>query len=164
MSEHDRTLCDNCLREQYADFKHECIHEAMARNRGWLAKYSIHSWPRWDYSTDDATLTFSEDGVAKVICQMQVVGSIQGDSWEWSWGNSNFPDTCRRRMSEVNDFGEEKQWEQLTTLFLTSDEYVGWECASVACHVLNGEGAYRCPSSDGDGAVFVVVLSSEFVQ
>ncbi len=56
----------------------------MAKNEKWLAYYKINSWPRWDYSTEEATLTFSASGVAKVICQIQVVGTTEGTSWEWS--------------------------------------------------------------------------------
>jgi hypothetical protein len=66
-------------------------------------------------------------------------------------------------MQEVNEFGQEKKWEKLTTLFLNNDEYLGWECASIASHVLNGIGAYRCPSGDGN-FVYVVILSSRFVN
>jgi hypothetical protein len=138
----------------------------MDQNKVWIEKFRVNSWPRWDYSMEDATLTFSDEGRAKVICQIEVAGSTTPESWEWAWGNPNFPITCRERMGLVHAFGEEKEWDRLTTLFLESDEYVGWECASVASHVLGGIGVYRCPSSDGgpEDAVYVVVLSAEFVN
>jgi hypothetical protein len=105
MESHDRHLCASCLQEEYETFSHECVHESIAKNEKWLAHYRIHSWPRWDYSSEDATITFSEAGIAKVICQMQVVGTTEGDSWEWSWNNPKFPESCKRRMSEVQKFG-----------------------------------------------------------
>lgn len=113
-----------------------------------------------------ATLTFSENGEAKVVCDIEVVGSTTADSWEWSWGNETLPIECRARMGLVFEFGEHKQWNRLTTLFLESDEYVGWECASVASHILGGIGIYKCPSSDGDKAhaVYVVILSVNFAN
>lgn len=134
----------------------------MAKNDRWFEHYKIDSWPRWDYSMDEATLTFSEAGTPKVICQMQVVGSTEGDSWEWSWGNKNLPDPCKTLMFKVKEFGAVKQWDQLTSLFLTNDEYLGWECASIALHVLNGIFAYRCPNK-GD-FLYLVVLSAQFVS
>ena len=166
MSDHDRHLCETCLLEEYESFSHDCIHESMAKNKLWIEKYGIDEWPRWDYSMENATLIFSNEGKARVICEIEVIGSTAPKSWEWSWGNENFPLTCRKRMGAVYAFGEEKEWNRLTTLFLESDEYVGWECASVASHVLNGIGAYRCPNSGGnkEDAVFVVILSAEFVN
>jgi hypothetical protein len=166
MSEHERHLCDTCLQQEYETFSHDCIHESMAQNEVWLEKFRIGSWPRWDYSMEDTTLTFSEDGRVKVFWKIEVAGSTTPQSWEWSWGNENLPLACRTRMGKIYELGEEKQWERLTTLFLESDEYIGWECASVASHVLNGIGVYRCPTTDGDeeDAVYVVVLSAEFVN
>jgi hypothetical protein len=138
MNDHDRHLCEACLQEEYESFSHSCIHESMAQNELWLEKYAIDSWPRWDYSMENGTLTFSLDGKQKVICQIEVVGSTNAESWEWSWGNENLPLACRRRMKAVYAFGEEKQWSRITTLFLESDKYIGWECSSVASHVLGG--------------------------
>lgn len=164
MSDHDRKLCNACLKKEYEAFRHECVHESMAKNEIWLKEFKINDWPRWDYSMEDATLTFSQDGNPKVVCDMQVVGTTVGDSWEWSWGNHHLPDACRYLMQEVLSFGEEKEWELLTTLFLDNDEYLGWECSSIANHVLNGIGAYRCPDNDESGFVYVVILSSRFVN
>jgi hypothetical protein len=164
MGEHDRLLCTACTEEECEDFKHACIHESMAKNDIWLKKYKIMDWPRWDYSMEDATLTFSEEGKVKVICDMQVVGSTCGNSWEWSWGNITYPMACRNRMDEVRVFGEEKEWGLLSTLFLTNDEYLGWACAAIANHVLNGIGAYRCSSGPEGDFVYVVILASRFVN
>ena len=166
MAEHDRHLCENCLQDEYESFSHICFHESMAHNDVLKEKYRMGKWPRWDYSMDDATLIFSEEGKAKVICSIEVAGSTTPDSWQWSWGNKNIPESCKKRMSEVRAFGEEKQWIRLTTLFLGSDQYVGWECATVASHILGGIGVYKCPSSGltKQDAVFVVILSAEFVN
>ncbi len=166
MSDHDRHLCENCLREEYEEFAHECIHESIAQNELWLDKYRIKHWPRWDYSLEECTLTFSEAGKPKVICDIRAVGSVQGDSWEWSWGNGNLPESCKDRMGVVHSFGKEKQWEKLTSLFLKNDNnYLGWELASVAVHILGGIAVYRCPDSETPGYfMYLVILSSQFVN
>lgn len=137
----------------------------MAKNDVWLKQYRIGTWDRWDYSMEDATLTFSQDGLPAVICRMEVVGSTEPESWEWSWGNETLPLPCRRDMGRIYQLGEEKQWKRLTTLFLETDEYVGWECASIANHVLGGIGVYRCPNEKGpNSAVYLVIRSAEFVH
>lgn len=165
MTDHERDLCETCLRKEYDEFRHACIHESMAKNHIWLEQYAINSWPRWDYSLEDATLTFSKDGLPKVMCRIEVVGSIKGETWEWSWGNESLPFACRRGMGRIHEFGEERQWVRLSTLFLESDEYVGWECAAIANHVLGGIGVYRCPHDRAPrDAVYVVIRSAEFVN
>ena len=165
MSDHDRNLCQACLEEEYDEFAHARTHESMAQNDIWRDKYKINDCPRWDYSLEEATLTFSKEGKPKVICQMQAIGSVEGDSWEWSWGNANFPDACKARMHEVREFGEEKQWPKLTSLFLDSDDYLGWELASVSIHILGGTAVYRCPDSETPGYyMYLAILSSQFVN
>jgi len=165
MSDHDRNLCESCLEAEYDAFAHDLIHKSMAQNEVWLKKYKINDWPRWDYSLEEGTLTFSRDGKAQVICEIEAVGSVEGDSWEWTWGNSNLPDACRSRMHKVREFGEEKEWSKLTSLFLANDDYLGWELASVSVHLLGGIAAYRCPDSEAPGYfMYVAVLSSRFVQ
>jgi hypothetical protein len=81
VSNHEGHLCETRLKEELGEFTHTCVHESMTKNETWFAKYKIDDLPRWDYSMEDATLIFSEDGKAKVICDMQVVGSTQDDSW-----------------------------------------------------------------------------------
>jgi len=147
MSDNPNHLCEPQISEEYEAWAHERIHESIAQNNIWVEKYKINDWPRWDYSLEHATLTFSEDGNLKVVCSIQAVGSAQEDSWEWSWGNANLPDACKTRMSEVKQFGEKKQWGRLASLFLKNEESLGWELASVTVHLLQGIAVYRCPDS-----------------
>jgi hypothetical protein len=165
MNELKRHLCDACLADEYQSWAHERIHESIAQNDIWLAKYKINDWPHWNYSLENCTLTFSQDAKSKVICEIRAVGSVQGDSWEWSWGNKNLPDPCKSRMSEVREFGEHKQWSKLTSLFLDNEEGLGWELASVTAHLLGGTAVYRCPDSQTPGYfMYLVILSSRFVN
>jgi hypothetical protein len=165
MSKHDRHLCEGCLQEEYATYAHNRVHEAMDKQKTWFAEYKIDSLPKWNYSLEDATLTFSEDGKAKVICEIQAVGSVMGNEWEWTWGNKNLPLSCKSHMTVVKEFGEEKNWQKLTSLFLPSDEYLGWELASIAVHLLDGIGVYRCPDSQTPGYfMYLAVLTSRFLN
>jgi hypothetical protein len=165
MSKHERHLCDSCLQNEYETYAHDCVHESMEKNKTLFAKYKIDSWPRWNYSLEDATLTFSEDGKAKVICDIQAVGTTFGDEWEWSWGNKNLPLSCKSRMMAVKEFGEEKNWNKLTSLFLPSDDYLGWELTSIAMHLLGGIGVYRCPDRETpDYFMYLAVLSLRLVN
>jgi hypothetical protein len=164
MSSHEHHLCEACRQDEYDAFAHDRIHESIAQNDVWLKKYRIKSWPRWDYSLEEATLTFSKDGRAKVVCEIQAVGSVQGDSWEWSWGNANLPESCKHKMRAVEKFGRQKGWSKLTSLFLDSNDYLGWELSSVAVHLLGGTAVYRCPDSETPGYfMYLAILSSQFI-
>ena len=151
--------------DDYEEYAHERVHASMAQNDIWFEKYKIGSWPRWDYALDECTLTFSQDGEAKVVCDIRAVGSVQDDSWEWSWGNGNLPDACKEQMDKVREFGAEKGWKKLTTLFLPNDEYLGWELASIAVHLLGGTAVYRCPDNATPGyLMYLAILPSQFVS
>lgn len=170
MSVSHRTLCEVCLQKEYEEFRHTCVHESIDCNARLNETYKLGTWPRWDYQMDDATLIFSKDGEARVICDVEVAGSTEGNTWEWSWGNATMPQSCRSRMCAIHELGTEKNWTRLNTLFLPNDEYVGWECAGIANHLLGGIGVYRCPTSDSKrddhlvDAVYVVILSARFVM
>ena len=169
MKAHSSATCSVCMHETYEEFQHTCLHEAIEMNRVIKETHKLSIWPRWDYQMDDATLIFSQDGKPRIVCAMEVAGSTRGDTWQWSWGNPHLPEACRSRTSIVHDYGQERNWERMTKLFLPNDEYVGWECASIANHLLGGMGVYRCPNSDSKwddhlmDAVYVVILSAEFV-
>ena len=165
MSGHDWNLCPECREEEYETWAHERIHESIERNSLWLKSFKINDWPRWNYSLDDCTLTFSKDGVAEVVCDIQAVGSVQSDSWEWSWGNRNLPDACKTQLHGVREFGETKGWSKLTSLFLENSEHLGWELASVTSHLLHAQAVYRCPDSETPGYfMYLVILASRFVN
>src|SRR6185437_8162477 len=144
----DRHLCPACLESEYETYRHARVHELMELNKHWLEQFKIDYWPRWDYDLDSSTLVFSQNGQRKVIADIEVVGTVHGTSWEWAWGNLNLPEPCRARIGAVREFGEEKQWAKLTTLFLESDDFLGWELTSIAAHILGAKGAYRCPDSE----------------
>jgi hypothetical protein len=79
--------------QELSDFKHKAAHQLMALNEKSGELYQISKWPRWDYDLDEATLTFSRDGIPQVIASVQVVGttSKRGKTWLCAWANSYLP-------------------------------------------------------------------------
>ena len=159
---HNPALCETCKSTDYETFRHACVHESTAKNDVWLDRYKIADWSAWAYSMDEATLTFSQQGRAKLICEIQVVGTVQDDSWQWSWSNNSLSLKARERLSEAKAFGRQKGWMRLSAPFLNSDEYFGWDCAAMARHLLNAESVYRCPTGQ-DSFVYLVILSTHFI-
>jgi hypothetical protein len=93
-------VCDDCFQE----FLHPLVHEAKEKNQRFEDTYGRHE--RWDWDCDSSTLTFSDAGKPKLRIRCSVVGTTEGDSWEWSWANQNFPAHERTDIERVREFGE----------------------------------------------------------
>jgi hypothetical protein len=137
--------------EQYADFRHQCFHDLMKLNELCNQEFSIGKWARWDYDLESATLTFSHEGMPKILADEQVIGTTSDEqrNWEWGWANVNLPLQSVYLTEKIRSFGQQEEAEQLTKKFLPDDEYLGWEMTAIAVRVLGGRGAYRCPVDDG---------------
>ncbi len=136
-------VCDDCFHQ----FLHPLVHELMDKNKRFEERYGRHD--RWDWDEVTVTLTFSDPVKPTVRINVTVVGSTEGDSWEWSWANSNYEARSKIDMEKVHEFGKSNGYEQLTSAFLDADEYTGWEMTAVAAHILNALGAYRFPTDSG---------------
>jgi Family of unknown function (DUF6882) len=136
-------LCDDCFEE----FAHPLVHELMDKNRRFREKYGNHA--RWDWDPDSATLTLSDSAKPTLRIAVSVVGTTEGNSWEWTWANRNFEPHTKIDIDKVRVFGEVNGFEKLTTAFLEADEYTGWKMTSIAAHILDAPGAYRFPRDEG---------------
>jgi hypothetical protein len=136
-------VCDNC----FEDFAHPLVHEAQTKNDRFREKYGQHA--RWDWDNDRSTLTFTDPQKPTLEIDVSIVGTTQGDQWEWSWANKNTPLHCKVDMDKVREFGDAQGYDKLTTAFLDADEYTGWEMTSIAVHVLGAPGSYRFPTDHG---------------
>ena len=150
--------------EQFLKFRHESVHELMRLNELCEQEFHISSWPRWDYDLDFGTLTFSQDGVPRVVASIQVVGttSISGGTWLWAWANQSLPANVTQAMSKVLAFGKAEDITELIESEREDDEYIGWAMTAVAANGLKAKGAYRCPGDNG--FVYVVYSSIEFAN
>jgi len=136
-------VCDDCFDE----FVHPLFHELMGKNERLKEQYGPHA--KWDWDDQAVTLTFSDPEKPTVRVDVTIVGTTQGDSWEWSWANSNIEARSTQDMEKVRAFGEARGYEKLTSSFLEADEYTGWEMTAVSAHVLGALGAYRFPTEHG---------------
>ncbi len=133
--------------QSFEDFVHPLTHEAIAKNDRNREQYGKHS--RWDWDSVMAELTFSDSKNPTLRVDVTIVGTTQGDSWQWSWANGNIPPKSKRDMEKVGEFGETTGYSELTSGFLKADEYTGWEMTAVAAHVLDALGTYRFPTDHG---------------
>jgi hypothetical protein len=137
------SVCDDCFQK----FVHPLVHAGMEKNNAFFSRYGKHAHWNWDDSS--STLTFTDPNLPTVRVDCSVVGTTEGNSWEWSWANKNTPPHAKIDMDKVREFGEENGYEKLTTPFLEADDFTGWEMTAVAEHVLNALGAYCFPTGRG---------------
>lgn len=135
---------------------HQALHEKQAALD---VNYEISKHKRWDYDQAMASLTFSNDGVAAVVADVEFIGShsTTGKSWLWSWANFSLLPSVRSRIEAVAEYGEENGLLHLLVPIWPAEEVDGWELAGVAVHLLNAKGVYRAPSENG--CSFLAILS-----
>ena len=146
----------------YPDWRHEAFKEMEAKNERLRTEFGIGDWPRFDYDIPAGTLTFSEDGVVKVVAQIQVAGSTsaKAGNWRWAWANAQVPPVCSADAALVRAFGEEHGIAELVYESVRDAdlESLGWEMTAVMVRVTNAIGAYRPPRGEG-GSLFLTCKS-----
>ena len=78
-------ISDECFQE----FLHPLVHELMDKNKAFKERYGSHA--RWDWDSDASTLTFTDPAKPTLCIDVTVVGTTEGNSWEWTWANKTFP-------------------------------------------------------------------------
>jgi hypothetical protein len=149
----------------YPDWRHDAFHQLMEKQDNLAKAYGTNTLPRYDYDVDAGILTFSKDGVVKVIADIQVVGTTGSKDWLWGWANEWWPKSVVSDLEAVVRFGEEHGIMELTSGYVSDDDlnHLGWELTAVAVRVLDAVAAYRPPSSEGPGALFLLIKSIRHV-
>ena len=139
----------------YADWRHEAVHLLIEKNQELEETYRLGHWPRYDYDLATRRLIFSEGGIAKVVADIQVVGStsLKAGNWLWAWANSHWPADCVEDSEQAASFGEEHGIDELTSGYVVDDDLnaLGWGLTAVTARLCGAVGAYRPPREDGGG-------------
>jgi hypothetical protein len=115
------------------------------------SKFRLTQWPRYDWDQGTGQLIFSDDGKARVIADIQFVGSIstRSDTWLWSWANDSNDGALTVSAATARKYGESHEMEHLTTATWHAHEEDGWEMTSVTAFLTSAMGAYRTPKEQG---------------
>ncbi|MBA2919031.1 hypothetical protein GON01_14105 [Sphingomonas sp. MAH-20] len=139
----------------YAKWRHDAVHILQEQNARLKEQFRLNSWPRYDYDLAARQLTFSENGRAKVVADIQVVGttSQNAGNWLWAWANSHWPADCIEEAQRARSFGEDHGIEELTSGYVEDDDLngLGWELTAVTARICGAVGAYRPPRDEGGG-------------
>jgi hypothetical protein len=149
----------------YLPWRHDAVHQLQDKNARLESEFRIGKWARYDYDVDAGTLIFSDQGVAKVIAEIQIVGttSAKAGNWLWAWANDHWPVERTLDAERGRAFGEEHGICELTHAYVEDDNLnnLGWELTAVMARVTDALGAYRPP--DDNGALFLSYKSVAWV-
>ncbi len=114
-------------------------------------RYGLSTYQRFDWNQDEGTIVFSNDGVAGLLANIHLVGSVstRTNTWLWSWANESISCKVSDRIREVKRYGELHGIAQLTEPYWSANEVDGWEMTSVSAYLLKTQGAYRTPDENG---------------
>jgi hypothetical protein len=142
----------------YAAWQDQAFEELLEKNHHLETEFKVGHWTRYDYNLLSNTLTFSEQGVPKVVAEIQVAGTTGADDWLWAWANESLPAESAADAARVRAFGQKHGIEVLLDEQTTSGaiEAVGWKLAAVMVRVTSALGAYRAPSRNG-GLLFLTL-------
>jgi hypothetical protein len=150
----------------YPDWRHRAVHDLQEKNERLTSEFRLGTWPRYDYDLDAGILTFSDQGVSKVIAEIQVVGSTsqRAGDWLWAWANSHWPPEMVIDSRLARAFGQEHGVCELTHESLEEEDLnsLGWSLTAVTARLANALGAYRPPRDEG-GALFLIYKSMAWV-
>lgn len=130
------------------------LRELMERNRKELGldRYTEFAWHPWR-----GELVWASGGVPKVVARVQVAGmlSTRNKSWTWGWALTGLPAPVRQDVLKVRQLGEERAVLSLMQPKWAAGEQDAWHMTAIACKLLDGKGAFKCPAPDG--ATFLVL-------
>ncbi len=111
------------------------------------AKWGFLTFPRWDFDSDNRTVTFSERGSRRLIANVRMVGSYstKSSSFQWAWVLYDHDEPMIDGIVDLPAFGEVRGIERLTTNYWDCDIVEGWEMTAVAAYLLGCEAVYRAP-------------------
>lgn len=153
-----RLLCDGCyqtVRERSwtqddAAFKgltSDAVAYLQERQDQLSAKYDLVRFERYDWNQETSQLIFSEDGQARVVADIQCVGSIstRSGTWLWSWANRSIPESMKHGVRDVRAYGETHRYLKLASAAWAAEEAEGWEMTAITAYLIGAAGAYRAP-------------------
>ncbi|MER9167315.1 hypothetical protein NKI12_08000 [Mesorhizobium australicum] len=146
----------------YPAWRDDAFKQLVAKNAQLEKDFRLGHWPRYDYDLTAGKLLFSEQGIVKVVTEVQVAGSTSAKAgyWLWAWANSNMPGELLEDAKRVRSFGEDNGIDELAHPYVTDAgddlEALGWELAGTMVRVCEALGAYRSPRGAGGGLYLIL--------
>jgi hypothetical protein len=158
----------------YPAWRRAALDELVEKNRRLRREFKLGGWPRYDYDLAAGTVRFSEQGIVRVMAEIEIAGttSIAGGDWLWAWANTAFPKERSTEAERVRAFGQKHGVAELVQDRLTETrkarvddelEGLGWDLTAVMVKVTNVIGAY-CPPTRDSGRLYLTCKTIAWVN
>ena len=149
--------------DSYEKFLQEARAEFESRAMRLNEEYKLGRYS-WHLDQGTGKLTFSQDGVTKVIADVQIVGSYStySHTWMWSWANNYVDEKMKKDIGRVKAYGESHRYKDLIAAKWECDEEYAATMTAAAGYLLKSKGAYRGPIEDG--YVFMLITDIRWVD
>jgi hypothetical protein len=121
-------------------------------------QYNIGEYENWFYDQRTGELSFSNNGVIKLVIGYEEVGSVSEitNTFLWAWENPHLEEKIKSEITKVKEFGLKRDFEKLITPKWEVDQYDGWEMTAISSFLLKTKGAYRVPSIKNELFSFMI--------
>lgn len=159
----------------YPAWRRAAFDELTEKNKRLATEFKLGHWARYDYDLVSGTVRFSNDGIVRVMAEVEIAGttSSAGGDWLWSWANPHFPQARTADAERVRAYGHEHGISELTDEHVTGGALIGsgtnldglgWELTAVMARVTGVIGAYCPPSRNDAGRLYLTCKSIAWVS
>ena len=136
--------------DSYEKFLEEAMAKFVPDATRLSEKYKLGSYS-WYLDQRTGKLTFSKEGVTKVIADAQIVGSYStySHTWMWSWANKYVDEGMKKDVLKVKEYGERHRYKELTMAKWECDEDYAGTMTAAAGYQVKSKMGYRGPIEDG---------------
>ncbi|MFE7191049.1 DUF6882 domain-containing protein [Kitasatospora sp. NPDC057595] len=123
---------------------------ARTRQAVMIERFGLSGDVRYEWSMDDARITWSRAGKVFLAGRLTVIGSVSipRQSWLWSWANESLPPAALGEIERVRRFGEENGHPVLPWPGFDYHPELVAEARMVAASVLDAEGLWADSTDD----------------
>ncbi|MEV4560479.1 DUF6882 domain-containing protein [Kitasatospora sp. NPDC049285] len=117
---------------------------ARTRQALMVERFGLSGDVQYQWSMDDARITWSRDGNVFLTGRLTMIGSVSHArrSWLWSWANDSLPRAVLGDIERVRRFGEENDFPVLPWPGFDAHPELVAEARMVAAAVLDAEGLW----------------------
>ncbi|MDW8549213.1 hypothetical protein NG800_009845 [Epilithonimonas ginsengisoli] len=142
----------------YKEFAKAELNRVIPIQNRFKEEFDIDSYTNWFYDDESGILRLYNNDDDEIFFKYIPIGtfSLSQKTWMWSWLNNSLVVKSKIETLKIKQFGEENQFEKLTTGTFPSDEFDGWEFLAISQKVLNGIGVYKI---NGDKLNYYLLLT-----
>ena len=117
---------------------------AGARQASMAKRFGLAGDVQYDWSLDEARITWSRGGTAFLSGRVTMIGSVSvpQQTWLWSWANPSLPVLALGEVDQVRRYGEANDFPVLPWKSFSSHPDLVAEARVVAAWVLDAEGLW----------------------